>query len=332
MSGVTVIGGGAWGTALATVAHRAAKGQHPVRLWARNPDVIVGIRVTGVNEAYLPSIRIDPMVEATTKLADALAGTGAVLLVVPAQAVRETAEALAAHLPAGIPVALCAKGIERGSMKMMTEVAAECLPEAPLAVLSGPTFAAEVARGQPTAVTLAGNDKAALATLRDILGTSTFRPYLSDDPIGAEVGGAVKNVIAIAAGIVRGKKLGENAGAALLTRGLAEMTRLAVAMGGRAETLSGLAGLGDLALTTGSLQSRNTSFGNALGEGKSIDEILGQRRAVTEGFWSAEAVLALAASKSVEMPITAAVAAILKGDQGIDEAVEGLLSRPYKEE
>lgn len=332
MKAVAVLGGGAWGTALATVAHRAASGRYPVRLWARNPDTVVGIRAMGVNQDYLPDVTIDPKIEATTDMKKALAAVGAVLLVVPAQAVRETAAAMAPHLASGTPVALCAKGIERGSLAMMTEVVAECLPGASVTVLSGPTFAKEVARGKPTAVTLAGTDRGALEAIREAVGTAAFRPYLSDDPIGVEVGGAVKNVVAIAAGIVKGRELGENAGAALLTRGLAEMTRLAVAMGGRAETLSGLAGLGDLALTAGSLQSRNTSFGHALGQGKSIDEILGQRRAVTEGFWSAEAVLALAAKRNVEMPIASAVAAILKGEVEIDQAVEGLLSRPYKEE
>lgn len=329
---VAVLGGGAWGTALAAVALRAGEGNRPVRLWARNETTVAAIRERGENTDYLPGISLEPGIAATSSLAEALDGAGAVLLVVPAQALRETAVAIVPHLPAGTPVALCAKGVERETLKLMTEVAADCLPESPMAVLSGPTFAKEVARGLPTAITLASRDREAAAAIRAAVGTATFRPYLSDDPVGAEVGGAVKNVIAIASGIVQGRGLGENARAALLTRGLAEMTRLAVALGGRAETLAGLAGLGDLTLTAGSLQSRNTSFGAELGKGRAIADILAERRAVTEGFWSAEAVLALAGRAGVEMPISSAVAAILTGGLAIDDAVAALLSRPYRQE
>jgi glycerol-3-phosphate dehydrogenase (NAD(P)+) len=250
----------------------------------------------------------------------------------PAQYVRATLEPFAAHLPEGLPVMLCAKGVEQGSLKLMTEVLAECLPKARPAVLSGPSFAAEVARGLPTAVTLACGDAALGQQLAEAIAGPAFRPYLSDDMIGAEAGGAVKNVLAIACGVVEGLQLGRSAHAALITRGFAEMTRLAVAKGARAETLAGLCGLGDLVLTCSSPQSRNMSVGLALGSGKSLEEALAGKLSVAEGVATAPAVRALARQIGVEMPICEAVAAVLGGEITLNRAIDGLLSRPLKSE
>jgi glycerol-3-phosphate dehydrogenase (NAD(P)+) len=228
-------------------------------------------------------------------------------------------------------VVICAKGIERGSGKLMSEVAAETLPHAALAVLSGPTFAAEVARGLPTAVTLATREPIGERLLAAI-GSPTFRPYLSGDPVGAQVGGAVKNVIAIACGIVTGRGLGDNARAALMTRGLAEVMRLGAALGARPETLMGLSGLGDLSLTCNGLQSRNMSVGMALGQGRTLAQALAGKRSIAEGVESAAAIAELAARRGVDMPIVAAVDAILHCGAAIDDTVASLLARPFKTE
>jgi glycerol-3-phosphate dehydrogenase (NAD(P)+) len=328
MQRVAVIGGGAWGTALAATARRAGR---DVVLWAREPEVVAAIRARRENPLFLPGVPLDPAIAATGDLAEAV-DADALLLVVPAQHLRRIAGQLAPHLRNGTPLVLCAKGIEQKSGAMMTEIAAEALPDAPLAVLSGPTFAIEVARALPTAVTLATSDEALGQALIAALGTREFRPYLSSDPVGAEIGGAVKNVLAIACGIVAGRRLGDNARAALITRGLAEMTRLAVAKGGRAETLMGLSGLGDLVLTCTAMQSRNHSLGAALGEGRALPEILGERRSVAEGVDSAAAVADLAARLGVEMPISAGVDAILHHGAAIDETIELLLARPFRSE
>ena len=268
---------------------------------------------------------------ATDRLAD-LAAARLCLLVVPAQALRGVAQELAQVFEADVPVLLCAKGIEAETGQLMTEVAAEALPGRPLAVLSGPTFAAEVARGLPTAVTLASHDRDLAARLVVTLGSRSFRPYLSDDPLGAEIAGAVKNVLAIACGIVAGRGLGDNARAALITRGLAEMSRLVLARGGKPETLMGLAGLGDLTLTCTAAQSRNYSLGVALGKGEGLEAALAASRGVVEGRFSAAAVIAMARDYKVEMPICAAVDAVVNGRADLGEAIAGLLSRPFKAE
>jgi glycerol-3-phosphate dehydrogenase (NAD(P)+) len=322
MRRLLVVGGGAWGTALAATARRAGR---EVVLWAREAEVVDAINRSHENPLFLPGIRLDPAIRATHSLDEE---ADAVLLVVPAQHLR----AVSAQLGARPRVLLCAKGIEQKTLMTMTEVAAETMPAARLAVLSGPTFAIEVAHGMPTAVTLAAGDLSVAQAFIAALGTRTFRPYLSDDPIGAEIGGAVKNVLAIACGIVVGRSLGDNARAALITRGLAEMVRLAVAKGGRAETLMGLSGLGDLVLTCTALQSRNHSLGVALGEGQALDRILTGRRSIAEGVDSAAAVTALAARVGVEMPIAAAVEAILHRGAEIDSTIEALLSRPFRTE
>jgi glycerol-3-phosphate dehydrogenase (NAD(P)+) len=325
---LAIVGAGAWGTALAAVARRAGR---EVVLWARSPEVAAEIAGAHGNRAYLPDIALDPAIGATTDLA-ALAAADALLWATPAQHLRDVAARAAPHLRAGVPVLLCCKGFEQESGKLMTEVAAEALPGAALAVLSGPTFAAEVARGLPTAVTLAAADPALGRALVAALGTPAFRPYLSDDPVGAEVGGAVKNVLAIACGIAMGRGLGDNARAALLTRGLAEIMRLGRALGAKAETLMGLSGLGDLALTCTGRQSRNLSLGIALGEGRRLKDYLAGKRSVAEGVFSAAAVVARARSLQVEMPIAEAVDAIVNRDADIGRAIAELLSRPFKAE
>jgi glycerol-3-phosphate dehydrogenase (NAD(P)+) len=325
---VGVIGAGAWGTALSEVCVRAGR---KVVLWAREPEVRQSIAERRENSLFLPGVTLSEGVTATGDFA-ALASCDVVLAVPPAQYVRATLTPFAYYAPEGLPVVLCAKGIEQGSLKLMTEVLAECLPRARPAVLSGPSFAAEVARGLPTAVTLACPDAALGQQLAEAIAGPAFRPYLADDMIGAEAGGAVKNVLAIACGVVEGLKLGRSAHAALITRGFAEMTRLAVAKGARPETMAGLCGLGDLVLTCSSPQSRNMSVGLALGSGQSLDEALAGKLSVAEGVASAPAVRALARELGVDMPICEAVAAVLGGEITLNQAIDGLLSRPLRSE
>lgn len=324
MDRINVIGAGAWGTALAQAARRAGR---DVTLWAREPEVAAAINAEHQNTLFLPDIDLDPGITATSDLAEA-ATADALLMVVPAQFLRTTCEALAAHLGSATPVVICAKGIELASGALVNEIAEQALPGRPLAALSGPTFAIEVARELPTAVTLACADEALGARLGRALGTSRFRTYHSNDLIGAEIGGAVKNVLAIACGIVEGKKLGDNARAALITRGLVEMARLCVAKGGNPETLMGLSGIGDLTLTCNAMQSRNFSLGVALGQGRGLADVLGERHSVAEGVDTAGAVSALAARLALDMPICAAVNAIVNNGADIDQTVAGLLSRP----
>ena len=323
-----VIGAGAWGTALAQVAARAGL---DVLLQAREPEVVDSIRARRVNEAFLPGITLDDRVAVTADLAD-LTRCDLILAVPPAQHMRSTLAAFAPHHRAGVPVVLCSKGIERGSLKLMTDVLTETLPAAPAAVLSGPSFAAEVARGLPSAVTLACADTALGERLMDALSAPAFRPYLATDLIGAEVGGAIKNVLAIACGMSEGRGLGRSAHAALITRGFAEMTRMGVALGGQAETVAGLCGLGDLVLTCSSPQSRNMSLGLALGQGQSVAEALAGKRSVAEGYESAPAVRELAMKMGVDMPISLAVAALLNGEATVQGVIDDLLSRPLKAE
>ncbi len=323
-----VIGAGAWGTALAQVAGRAGL---DVLLQAREPEVVDSIRARRVNEAFLPGVVLDDHVAVTGKLAD-LGACDLILAVPPAQHMRSTLTAFAAHYRPGVPVILCSKGIERGSLKLMTDVLAETLPAAPAAVLSGPSFAGEVARGLPSAVTLACADEALGEALMWTLSAPGFRPYLATDLIGAEVGGAIKNVLAIACGIAEGRGLGRSAHAALITRGFAEMTRMGVALGGQAETVAGLCGLGDLVLTCSSPQSRNMSLGLALGQGQTVEQALAGKRSVAEGYESAPAVRELATKMGVDMPISLAVAALLNGETTVEGMIGSLLSRPLKAE
>ncbi|HEX3863909.1 MAG TPA: NAD(P)H-dependent glycerol-3-phosphate dehydrogenase [Stellaceae bacterium] len=329
MKRLAIFGGGAWGTALAQVAARA--GADTV-LWARDPAVVEAINRRHENPLLLPGITLDPAIVATTNTADAIAGAAGALIVVPAQFLRATLAILASRMPATLPLLLCAKGIETGSLKTMSELAGEIMPKAPLAVLSGPSFAAEAARGLPTAVTIASRDERLAQEFVAALGTARFRPYSSQDPLGVEIGGAVKNVLAIACGIIEGRGLGDNARAALITRGLVEMMRLGVAKGARAETFSGLSGLGDLVLTCTAGQSRNYRLGETLGRGDNLAEALARQRAVVEGVATAAAVTRLAASLDLEMPIAAAVDGVLHRGMAIDVMIDGLLSRPYRSE
>jgi glycerol-3-phosphate dehydrogenase (NAD(P)+) len=323
-----VIGGGAWGTALAQTCVRP---QRKVLIWARESEVVQSINSQQQNRLFLPGIDLSPNIEASGDLA-ALSACDLVLAVPPAQHLRATLAQFAAIARPGCVLVLCAKGIEQGSLKLMTQVATEVAPGHPLAVLSGPSFAAEVAKGLPTAITLACGDRDLGRALADHLASPSFRPYLSHDLIGAEAGGAVKNVLAIACGVVEGRKLGRSAHAAVLTRGFAEMTRLAVALGAEAETLAGLCGLGDLVLTCSSPQSRNMSVGLALGRGDSLAQALSGKLSVAEGVASAPAVRALAARLGVETPICEAVAGVLAGEMALDTAIAALLSRPLRAE
>jgi glycerol-3-phosphate dehydrogenase (NAD(P)+) len=319
---VAVIGAGAYGTALADVAARAGR---DVVLYARSAAAAEQMQILRESQR-LPGVAIDASVFVTADLALA-ARADIILLTVPSQQLREALTSLAPLLPKGIPVVACAKGIERGSHKFMTEVIEDVAPSATAAILSGPNFADDVARGLPTAVTLACADEAIAIDLVQALGSATFRPYHSTDVRGVEIGGAAKNVLAIAAGIVAGKQLGASALAALTTRGFSELLRLGRACGARNETLSGLSGLGDLILSCSSAQSRNFSLGAALGRGEQP-----ARGKLAEGEFTAPVLIELAASKHVDMPVAGAVAAILAGTATIDEAIEGLLTRPFKAE
>jgi glycerol-3-phosphate dehydrogenase (NAD(P)+) len=325
---IAVIGAGAWGTALALVMRRAGR---DVTIAAREPDVVEAINTTHRNSTFLPGVALDDDIRATDDAPAAIAQADVVVLAAPAQHVRAVSTALAPHVARTLPAVICAKGIERGTGKLMSEVAAETLPHAALAVLSGPTFAAEVARGLPTAVTLATREPIGERLLAAI-GSATFRPYLSNDPVGAQVGGAVKNVIAIACGIVTGRGMGDNARAALMTRGLAEIMRLGATLGARRETLMGLSGLGDLSLTCNGLQSRNMSVGMALGQGQTLAQTLAGKKSIAEGVESAAAIAELAATRRVDMPIVAAVDAILHRGAAIDDTIAALLARPFKAE
>ena len=320
---IGVLGAGAWGTALAQVASRGGE----VTLWAREPEVADTINRDRVNAAFLSGVPLSPAIRAVTDLGD-LAGHDALLVVAPAQHVR----AVLAEAPVGAtPLVLCAKGIEAGTRALVGEVAAAVCPDAPIAVLSGPTFAHEVAAGLPTAVTLACADAALRGRLAERLAGPAFRPYASDDVVGAEIGGAVKNVLAIACGVVEGAGLGQNARAALIARGFAEMTRFGLARGARAETLAGLSGLGDLVLTCSSTSSRNFSLGVGLGRGERAADLLADRRTVAEGAFTAPVLAEAAAAVSVDMPVTEAVHRLLEGAP-VASVIETLLARPLRAE
>lgn len=324
---VSVLGAGAWGTALAGLA--AANG-HPVRLWARRPEIADQLNREHTHPA-LPGTAISPEITATALLGEAT-DAGIIILAVPAQAQRIVCEAISAHLADGSLVVIAAKGFEQASGLMMHEVAGEALATARPAILSGPGFADDVAHGLPVAVTLAAAEREAAATCAQIFARATFRPYLSDDLHGVAIGGAVKNVLAIAGGIVIGRGLGESARAALIARGLAELTRFGVALGARRETFSGLSGLGDLVLTATSTKSRNTRLGMALGGGGSLDQLTAPGAPLAEGFYSAGAVVERARRAGVDMPICEAIGDVISGRVGIDQAIRALLDRPLKAE
>ena len=320
MARIAVVGAGAWGTALAVVAYRAG---HEVTLWGRDPEAIARIASQRENPGRLPGITVPDGVLPTQSLAE-LAGAACLLVAVPAQVLRSVVRALPAE---DTPLVIAAKGLERASGLRLSEVVLEERPGSTVAALSGPSFALEVARGLPTAVTLASECPGLARTVAELLASPAFRPYPSEDLAGVELAGAFKNVIAIAAGVTMGKGLGENARAALISRGLAEMTRLALTQGARRETLMGLAGLGDLILTATSLTSRNTSFGHALAQGSDPARLLAQGR-LSEGAYTAEAACRLGRSAGVELPIAEAVRAVVAGELRVDKAIDGLLARP----
>jgi glycerol-3-phosphate dehydrogenase (NAD(P)+) len=323
---IGVVGAGAWGTALAQML--ASDGRE-VLLWAREPELVGQINSEHRNGLFLPSAQLHPSIRATGDLAE-LGGLPVLLLVTPAQHLA----AILAKIPgSGADLVLCSKGIEAGTGRLMADVARDAAPGASLAVLSGPTFAHEVAAGLPTAVTLAcAGGEAQWQRLSAAIARPAFRPYYSDDVTGAEIGGAVKNVLAIACGVVDGLRLGQNARAALISRGFAEMVRFGMAMGAQAETLSGLSGLGDLVLTCSSTSSRNYSLGKELGEGASAAAILADRSTVAEGAFTAPVLAKLAAQMGVSMPIVDAVAAMLEGALPARDVVSRLLSRPLRAE
>ncbi|WP_200879093.1 NAD(P)H-dependent glycerol-3-phosphate dehydrogenase [Sphingopyxis sp. MWB1] len=320
-----VVGGGAWGTALAQLL--AADGA-PIRLWAREADVVETINREHRNSLFLPSAALSPSLHATGNLAD-MAGLNALLIVVPVPYLRP----ILADLPeADTPLIFCSKGMEANSFAFPVDIARDIFPNRPLAVLSGPTFAHEVAAGLPTAITLAAEDRDSAEQLAHALARPHFRPYVSTDLIGAEIGGAVKNILAIACGIVDGAGLGLNARAALISRGFAEMTRFGLARGAQAETLAGLAGLGDLVLTCTSSNSRNFALGQGLGRGISAAELMADRRTIAEGAFSAPVVAAAAEADNIDMPITATVACLIAGETNVADAIQALLSRPLRPE
>ena len=326
MSKIGVIGAGAWGTALAMAAQRAG---NEVIIQAHEQDVAEAINKIHENPTFLKNFKLDKKIIATTKLSEAT-NVDVVLLVTPAQFLRPVCEAAADNWPSGVPAVICSKGIEQDSYSLMSEVVGEVLPAKPIAILSGPAFAVEVASNLPTAVTLASEDETLAKVLMETLNTHFFRIYRSRDVIGTQIGGAVKNVLAIACGIVEGRKLGDNAKSALITRGLAEITRLGIAKGAQAETFYGLSGLGDLTLTCNAMQSRNFSLGVALGQGEKLQDVINERISITEGIYTASAMTSLARRLNVDLPICSAVDGVLNHFNDIDASINTLLLRPLK--
>lgn len=322
---IGVVGAGAWGTAM---AHIQAEAGREVKLWAREKDVVDMINLHHENQIYLPGVTLNDAIEVTSSLT-AMQDSDIVMIVTPAQFVRATLEGLRHDSLDGKPVVICSKGIEIETGMMLSKVLEETIPNAVPAVLTGPCFAREVALGLPTGVTIACEDLDVGRELADSLGCRNMRAYVTSDIIGAQIGGAVKNVLAIACGAIYGMKLGENARAALITRGIAEMGRLAKAMGADEKTLMGMCGFGDIMLTCSSMQSRNFSLGAMLGEGRKLDDILGERKSVTEGVLTAKALKQMARNNAVDMPIAETVYACLCEDLPLKEGVEQLLDRPF---
>jgi len=326
---VGVIGGGAFGSAMACVMRRAG---HETMLWAREPFTVAAINRDRINPLYLPRVKLEPGIRATNELAEAVEGADFLLMVVPAQFLRSVAQAMQRYVTPGSTVVNCAKGIEQGTCALMPEVLAETLPGVNVAVLSGPAFARELAADLPTGVTFACASATIGERISRAIATRNFCTYLCDDVAGAAVGGAMKNVLAIACGIAEGRKLGANARATLITRGLTEMARLGLAKGARLETFVGLCGIGDLTLTCNNVQSRNMSLGVALGEGRRLADILAERREVTEGAFSAEAIAQLARRLHIEMPIVTAVDQVLNHGADLDTAIAKLIAHPWHRE
>ena len=329
MSKVSIIGAGAWGTALACISRRA---NHEVILWALEDEVVHSINAEKGNPMYLPGVSLDKGIVATGDISEAIAQSQVVFSVVPSQFFRSVAEKIALNINPGTPLVICSKGIEVETGALMTEIAGELIQKNPVLVLSGPSFAHEAIAGSPTAVALAGTNLKDAEIITSLIGTSRFRPYPMDDRIGAEVGGAAKNVLAIACGIVVGREMGDNTRAALITRGLFEMAMLGVAKGAKARTFMGLSGLGDLTLTCNGLNSRNMSLGVELGKGNPLADILANRNSIAEGVETARGIVALARKLNVELPIMEGVYRILHLQADITQAIDNLLDRPFTPE
>ena len=325
---ISVIGAGAWGTALAEVISRQG---NQVNLWAREADVVKSINTSNTNDLYLPNINLSKLIIAQNDLNDVL-DCDLLLMVTPAQFMRSVLDDLKGSLVEEVPIVLCSKGIETKTLSLMSEIAESIIPNNPLAVLSGPSFAIDVVNNKPTAVTLACKDPAIGKSIADSINLATFRPYLSEDVIGAQIGGATKNVIAIAAGVVEGQNLGDSARAATIARGYSEINRLAVALGGQEETLAGLSGMGDLILTCNSETSRNFSLGMKLGQGLNAHEATNNLSSVAEGMYSAKAIDKLSKKLGIEMPITNAVNDLIERNRSLGEIIDDLLSRPIRRE
>ena len=325
---ISVIGAGAWGTALAEVISRQG---NKVNLWAREDDVVKNINTLNTNDLYLPNTKLSKLIIAHNNLNDVL-DCDLLLMVTPAQFMRSILDDLKSDLNEEVPIVLCSKGIETKTLNLMSEIAEAIIPNNTLAILSGPTFASDVVKNKPTAVTLACKDLDIGKNIADSINLPTFRPYLSEDVIGAQIGGATKNVIAIAAGVVEGQNLGDSARAATIARGYSEINLLAVALGGKEETLSGLSGMGDLLLTCNSKNSRNFSLGIKLGQGLNVKEATNNLSSVAEGVYSAKAINKLSNKLDIDMPITNAVNDLIEKNKSVDEIIDDLLSRPLKKE
>ena len=325
---ISIIGAGAWGTALAEVISRQG---NQVNLWAREDDVVKSINTLNENTLYLPNIKLSELIIAQNNL-DNVINCDLLLMVTPSQFMRSVLEDIKNSLNDSIPVVLCSKGIETKTLSLMNEITESIIPKNPLAILSGPSFAIDVVNNKPTAVTLACKDLSIGKKIADSISLPTFRPYLSEDIVGAQIGGATKNVIAIAAGVVEGQNLGDSARAATIARGFSEINRLAVALGGQEETLSGLSGMGDLLLTCNSITSRNFSLGIKLGKGLSAEEATDGLSSIAEGMYSAKAIDKLSKKLGVEMPITNAVNDLIEKKRSLDEIIDDLLSRPIRRE
>ena len=325
---ISVVGAGAWGTALAEVISRQG---NEVNLWAREGDVVKSINTSNTNDLYLPNIKLSKLIIAQNNITDVL-NCDLLLMVTPAQFMRSILNSLKSSLNEEVPIVLCSKGIETETLNLMSEIAESIMPNNPLAVLSGPSFAIDVVNNKPTAVTLACKNPTIGKSIADSINLATFRPYLSEDVIGAQIGGATKNVIAIAAGVVEGQELGDSARAATIARGYSEINRLAVALGGQEETLAGLSGMGDLILTCNSETSRNFSLGMKLGQGLNAHEATNNLSSVAEGMYSAKAIDKLSKKLGIEMPITNAVNDLIERNRSLGEIIDDLLSRPIRRE
>ena len=325
---ISIIGAGAWGTALAEVISRQG---NQVNLWAREDDVVKSINTLNENTLYLPNIKLSELIIAQNNL-DNVINCDLLLMVTPSQFMRSVLEDIKDNLNDSIPVVLCSKGIETKTLSLMNEITESIIPKNPIAILSGPSFAIDVVNNKPTAVTLACKDLSIGKNIADSISLPTFRPYLSEDIVGAQIGGATKNVIALAAGVVEGQNLGDSARAATIARGFSEINRLAVALGGQEETLSGLSGMGDLLLTCNSITSRNFSLGIKLGKGLSAEEATDGLSSIAEGMYSAKAIDKLSKKLGVEMPITNAGNDLIEKKRALDEIIDDLLSRPIRRE